>query len=335
MRAELARVTAEVVVVGVPGDLLFPYALQHELYRELQAAGAIGSLWKLDSEFGHDAFLADQDRLAVLLRASGVLGAAASRARRSSGVGDPAAAGDPDRHDRLRRGRRRRARAARAPGGALAERYGVRFRVTRLAVRDAGKVRGGLAAGIPITTRAEELVADPEVDVIVEVAGGEAVEAALTAALAAGKPVVTANKALLAKRLRGWACSRSAPRRRSCARPRPPPRCRSSATSRTAPTRSKRCRRSSTAPATSSSRASSRTSSPLDRAIAEAQRLGFAEADPSADLDGHDAAAKLSILAYRAFGAWIPPDQLAVRGIRELRAGRLRSGRGRWASGSG
>ena len=49
----------------------------------------------------------------------------------------------------------------------------------------------------------------------------------------------------------------------------------------------------------------------LDRAIAEAQRLGFAEADPSADLDGHDAAAKLSILAYRAFGAWIPPDTVA------------------------
>ena len=35
-------------------------------------------------------------------------------------------------------------------------------------------------------------------------------------------------------------------------------------------------------------------------------------------IDGHDAAAKLSILAYRAFGAWVPPDQLPVRGIGEL-----------------
>ena len=67
---------------------------------------------------------------------------------------------------------------------------------------------------------------------------------------------------------------------------------------------------------------------PLDRAIAEAQALGLAEADPSADLDGHDAAAKLSILAYRAFGAWMPPDELPVRGIRELWPGRLRSRRG-------
>src|SRR5262249_1708987 len=57
-RDDLARVTADVTIVGVPGDLLFPYALQHELYRELQAAGARASLWKLDSEYGHDAFLA-------------------------------------------------------------------------------------------------------------------------------------------------------------------------------------------------------------------------------------------------------------------------------------
>jgi hypothetical protein len=57
---------------------------------------------------------------------------------------------------------------------------------------------------------------------------------------------------------------------------------------------------------------------PLDRAIAEAQALGLAEADPSADILGHDAAAKLSILAYRAFGAWVPPDELPVRGIGEL-----------------
>jgi len=56
----------------------------------------------------------------------------------------------------------------------------------------------------------------------------------------------------------------------------------------------------------------------LADAIAEAQKLGFAEAHPEADLDGHDAAAKLSILAYRAFGAWIRPDGFLVRGIRDI-----------------
>ena len=70
-RRALARVTAEVAVVGVPGDLLFPFELQEDMHRELVAAGATASLWTLPSEFGHDAFLADQARLAALLRGAG------------------------------------------------------------------------------------------------------------------------------------------------------------------------------------------------------------------------------------------------------------------------
>ena len=75
-RALLERVTADTIVVGVPGDMLFPWALQDELHRELQAAGAQSSLWKLDSVYGHDAFLADQDRLAELLRGARAFGGA-------------------------------------------------------------------------------------------------------------------------------------------------------------------------------------------------------------------------------------------------------------------
>ena len=73
--AALARVSAEVVVVGVPGDLLFPFELQQEMHRELAAAGVTASLWTLDSEFGHDAFLADQERLAGVLRDAGCFAA--------------------------------------------------------------------------------------------------------------------------------------------------------------------------------------------------------------------------------------------------------------------
>src|SRR5512144_406032 len=87
VRAELARVTADVLVVGVPGDLLFPFPLQHELYRELQAVGASASLWKLDSEYGHDAFLADQGKLAELLRDTGFLRAVPEVRPRFHGVG--------------------------------------------------------------------------------------------------------------------------------------------------------------------------------------------------------------------------------------------------------
>src|SRR4029079_2665248 len=67
-RRLLEQVTADTVVVCVPADMLFPWALQVELHRELQAAGAESSLWTLDSLYGHDAFLADQDRLADVLR---------------------------------------------------------------------------------------------------------------------------------------------------------------------------------------------------------------------------------------------------------------------------
>ena len=80
-RALLERVTADTIVVGVPGDMLFPWALQVELHRELQAAGAQSSLWTLDSLYGHDAFLADQDRLAELLRGARAFGGDAARRR--------------------------------------------------------------------------------------------------------------------------------------------------------------------------------------------------------------------------------------------------------------
>ncbi len=98
---------------------------------------------------------------------------------------------------------------------ALADRYQVRMPVTRLAVRDPHKDRGAHAHGIARARDALALVSDPEVDVIVEVAGGVGLDHVLRAALAAGKPVVTANKALLAQEL----AALGAPKRRSLARP--------------------------------------------------------------------------------------------------------------------
>jgi homoserine dehydrogenase len=53
-------------------------------------------------------------------------------------------------------------------------------------------------------------------------------------------------------------------------------------------------------------------------ALAEAQAQGFAEADPSADLDGHDAADKLSILAREAFESVVPPPLIAKQSLRDL-----------------
>ncbi len=52
--------------------------------------------------------------------------------------------------------------------------------------------------------------------------------------------------------------------------------------------------------------------------LAEAQRLGYAEADPTADIDGFDARSKLSILAGLAFGQRILPTQIYLEGIRRV-----------------
>jgi homoserine dehydrogenase len=56
----------------------------------------------------------------------------------------------------------------------------------------------------------------------------------------------------------------------------------------------------------------------LDTVLAEAQKLGYAEADPSADIDGYDARSKLAILAALAFGERITPSDIFVEGIRRI-----------------
>jgi len=318
VRAELAKVTADVLVIGVPGDLVFPYALQVELYRELQAVGASCSLWKLDSEYGHDAFLADQDKLAELLRGANAFRASTPRAR-FEGVG-----ARPLREIKIGLigcgvvgGGVLELLATQA--GAMAERYGVKFTVSRIAVRDPSKPRTAHAAGIPVITNSLALVGDPEVDVIVEVAGGLALEPTVSAALAAGKPVVTANKALLARRLAELGVLAQ--------RTETPLLCEAAAAAALPIIRhlSHRADEIDSLLAIVNGTCNyiitrlEQDEWTMERAIAEAQKLGLAEADPSADIDGHDAAAKLSILAYRAFGHWVPPDVLSVTGIRELR----------------
>ena len=53
-------------------------------------------------------------------------------------------------------------------------------------------------------------------------------------------------------------------------------------------------------------------------ALAEAKRLGFAEADDSLDVDGHDTAHKAAVLAALAYGFWVPPGQLYTEGLRAV-----------------
>ncbi|MDP8943726.1 MAG: homoserine dehydrogenase [Actinomycetota bacterium] len=61
-----------------------------------------------------------------------------------------------------------------------------------------------------------------------------------------------------------------------------------------------------------------RTGAPYEAALAEAQRLGYAEADPAEDVNGKDAAAKMAILARLAFGAPVHLEQVPYEGIEHL-----------------
>ena len=56
----------------------------------------------------------------------------------------------------------------------------------------------------------------------------------------------------------------------------------------------------------------------FDVALADAQRAGYAEADPSLDIDGHDSMHKIGILASLAHGFWLDPRRIHVEGIRRL-----------------
>ena len=74
----------------------------------------------------------------------------------------------------------------------------------------------------------------------------------------------------------------------------------------------------STAPATTSSRAWKRRSSPSPTVLAEAQRLGYAEADPTFDIGGFDTAHKLAILTSLAFGTKVDAAAVGVEGIESI-----------------
>lgn len=67
----------------------------------------------------------------------------------------------------------------------------------------------------------------------------------------------------------------------------------------------------------------------FDQALADAQRAGYAEADPSADIDGHDLAAKAQISAAAAFGVLVPKDRIPCASLRGVSSGFIEDARKR------
>lgn len=214
------------------------------------------------------------------------------------------------------------ARLIRENADIIRRRTGRDMVVKRVLVRNAQKARGvPLPQGAELTTDPAALTDDPDIDVLVELIGGiDQARALIDRALDQGKHVVTANKALLAEE--GLALFQKAERKKRILR--------YEASVAGAIPIVQALRESLTGNrieslmgilnGTSNYILSEMTSNGLDFDVAlkQAQELGYAEADPTLDIDGHDAAHKLILLIRLAYGVNYPYTALSVRGIRGL-----------------
>ncbi len=204
-------------------------------------------------------------------------------------------------------------------GALMASRFGVQLQIVKVAVRSLTKKRPVKVPARKLTTHWREVVEDPRVQVVVELMGGtETAREVTLRAFALGKPVVTANKALISKHgeelfaaaqkhgvnfyyeasvaggipiikvLREGLIGNRITRLYGIL----------NGTCNYILTRMKR------------------EGAAYADVLADAQRLGYAEAEPSLDVDGLDALHKAGILASLAHGFWVNPRLIHVEGIR-------------------
>lgn len=205
--------------------------------------------------------------------------------------------------------------------GLLAGRIGVRPVLRAVADLDLDTDRGVPVDRSMLTRDAAAVVADPRVDIVIELIGGTGAAKTLTLdALRRGKPVVTANKALLAKhgpelfetaRAHGAAIFFEA----SVAGGIPVIR---ALREGLAADRITRLHGILNGTCNFILTRMEEESHPFGQVLEEAQAAGYAEADPSLDVDGHDTAHKAAILATLAAGRPVPLDSIPVEGIRQV-----------------
>jgi homoserine dehydrogenase len=209
----------------------------------------------------------------------------------------------------------------------ITRRAGRGIEVAAIAVRGAEKARAVVGDAVPVVTDPARVIARDDIDIVVELIGGyEPARTLVLEAINRGKHVVTANKAMLAKhgneifeaaRARGVMVAFEA------------------AVAGGIPI-IKALREGLTANriewiagiinGTSNFILSEMRARglPFDTVLAEAQRLGYAEADPTFDIEGIDAAHKLALLSAIAFGVPINIDAAYTEGIAKLAAEDIR-----------
>ncbi|MDA1044431.1 MAG: homoserine dehydrogenase [Verrucomicrobia bacterium] len=206
-------------------------------------------------------------------------------------------------------------------GDLIADRTGLKPVLRRIADLDIETDRGVDVPAELLCTDANAVIEDEHVDMIVELIGGTGIAKTLTeAALKRGKPVITANKALLAKHgaelfelarrhsteiYFGASVGGGIPVIRAVREGLVANRIEwiygiLNGTCNYVLTRMEN------------------EQLPFDEVLADAQKQGFAEKDPSLDVDGHDTAHKAVLLASLAYGFHVPLDKVSVSGIRDL-----------------
>jgi len=209
----------------------------------------------------------------------------------------------------------------------ITRRAGRGIEIAAIAERNAEPARAAVAGEVPVYADAAQLLARDDIDIVIELIGGyEPARSLVLAAIERGKHVVTANKALLARhgneifeaaRSRGVMVAFEA------------------AVAGGIPI-IKALREGLTANriewiagiinGTSNFILSEMRAKglPFDAVLAEAQRLGYAEADPTFDIEGIDAAHKLSLLSALGFGVPINIDAAYTEGISKLASDDIR-----------
>ncbi|MEM8923021.1 MAG: homoserine dehydrogenase [Actinomycetota bacterium] len=200
---------------------------------------------------------------------------------------------------------------------------GLDLQLARVAVRSTSKTRSDLLDTSLLTADAESVVNDPDIDLVVEVIGGiEPARTLIQAALKAGKPVITGNKELLANvgpELYATADANSVDLLFEAAA--------AGAIPIVRPLRESLLGEDVTRVmgilnGTTNYILTKMAEEGADyaEALAEAQRLGYAERDPTADVEGYDAGAKAAILASIAFGQNVVAGDVYHEGIANVSA---------------
>ena len=214
-------------------------------------------------------------------------------------------------------------------GQAIEHRERVRFRVKRMLVRSLTKSRGDVPREL-LTTNADDVILDPEISIVAEFMGGaEPASTYMERALKAGKTVVTANKMALAlnwSKLQAEASASGAGLFYEASVCGGIPIIRTVQTSLQA---NRFSRVVGIINGTTNYILTEMTQKGMEyaEALSQAQQLGLAEPDPTADVSGLDAAYKLSILSTLAFHARIPFNRIYCEGITNVGAEDIEFGR--------